>query len=35
MDFANSTRAAEDRTRMKVIVVKSSMVPQRSRKFME
>ena len=35
MDFASSTRAAEDRTRIKGIVVKSSMVPQRSRKFME
>ena len=28
MDFASSTRAAEDRTRWKGIVVKSSVVPQ-------
>ena len=27
MDFASSTRAAEDRTRCKGIVVKSSVVP--------
>ena len=27
MDFASSTRATEDRTRWKGIVVKSSMVP--------
>ena len=27
MDFASSTRAAEDRTRWKRIVVKSSVVP--------
>ena len=34
MDFANSTRAAEDRTRWKGIVVKSSVVPQRPHKAM-
>ena len=34
MDFANSTRAAEDRTRWKEIVVKSSMMPQRPHKVM-
>ena len=34
MDFANSTRAAEDRTRWKGIVVKSSMMPQRPHKVM-
>ena len=28
MDFASSTRAAEDRTRWKRIVIKSSVVPQ-------
>ena len=28
MDFASSTRAAEDRTRCKRIVAKPSMVPQ-------
>ena len=28
MDFAGSTRAAEDRTRWKGILVKSSVVPQ-------
>ena len=28
MDFASSTRAAEDRTRWKGVVAKSSMVPQ-------
>ena len=33
MDFASSTRAAEDRIRWKGIVVKSS-VPQRPRKVM-
>ena len=27
MDYASSTRAAEDRTRWKEIVVKSSLVP--------
>ena len=32
-DFASSTRAAEDRTRWKGIVVKSSVVPQRPRNF--
>ena len=30
--FASSTRAAEDKTRWKGIVVKSSVLPQRSRK---
>ena len=34
VDFANSTRAAEDRTRWKGIVVKSSMMPQRPHKVM-
>ena len=34
MNFAGSTRAAEDRTRRKGIVVKSSVVPQRHRKVM-
>ena len=34
MDFASSTRAAEDRTRWKGIVVKSSAVPQRRHKVM-
>ena len=29
MDFASSTKAAEDRTRWKRIVVQSSVVPQR------
>ena len=33
-DFASSTRAAEDRTRWKGIVVKSTVVPQRHRKVM-
>ena len=28
MDFASSTRAAEDRTRWKGVVAKSSVVPQ-------
>ena len=32
MDFANSARAAEDRTRWKGIDVKSSLVPQRPHK---
>ena len=32
MDFASSTRAAEDRTRWKGVVVKSSVVPQRHHK---
>ena len=31
MDFASSARAAEDRTRWKGIVVKSSVVQQRPR----
>ena len=34
MDYASSTRAAEDRTRWKEIVVKSSLVPQRPHKVM-
>ena len=34
MEFASSTRTAEDRTRWKWIVVKSSVVPQRPRKVM-
>ena len=34
MDFANSARAAEDRTRWKGIVVKSSVVPQRPHNVM-
>ena len=34
MDFARSTKAAEDRTRWKGIVVKLSVVPQRPRKVM-
>ena len=34
MDFASSTRAAEDRTRWKGTVVKSSGVPQRPHKVM-
>ena len=34
MDFANSTRAAADRTRWKGIVVKSFVVPQRPYKGM-
>ena len=34
MDFASSTRAAEDRTRWKGIVVKSSVVLQRPHKVM-
>ena len=34
MDYASSTRAAEDRTRWKEIVVKSSLVPQRPHKIM-
>ena len=32
LDFAGSTRAAEDRTRWKGIVIKSLMVPQRPRR---
>ena len=35
MDFASTTRAAEDRTRWKGIVVKLSVVPQRARKVMD
>ena len=34
MDFASSTRADEDTTRWKGIVVKSSLVPQRPRTVM-
>ena len=34
MDFASSTRAAEDRTRWKGILLKSSVVPQRPHKVM-
>ena len=34
MDFASSTRAVENRTRWKGIVVKSSVVPQGPRKAM-
>ena len=34
MDFASSTRTAEDRTRWKGIVVKSSVVSQRPCKVM-
>ena len=34
MDFASSTRAAENRTKWKGIVVKSSVVPQRPSKVM-
>ena len=34
MDFASSTRAAEDMTMWEVTVVKSSMVPKRPRKVM-
>ena len=34
MDFASSTRAAEDRTRWKGIVIKSSVVPQRPHNVM-
>ena len=34
MDFASSTRAAEDRTRWKEIVVKSSVVPQQPHNIM-
>ena len=33
-DFASSTRAAEDRTSWKGIVVKSCVVPERPRKVM-
>ena len=34
MDFASSTRAAENRTRWKGIVANSSLVPQRTSKVM-
>ena len=34
MDFTSSTRTAEDRTRWKRIVVKSSVVPKRPHKVM-
>ena len=34
MDFASSPRAAEDRIKWMKIVVKSSVVPQRSHKVM-
>ena len=34
MEFANSTRAAEDRTSWKGIVVKSSVTPYRPHKVM-
>ena len=34
MDFASSTRTAENRTRWKGIVANSSMVPRRSSKVM-
>ena len=34
MEFDSSTRAAEDMTRWKGIVVKSSVVPQRPHKVM-
>ena len=34
VNFASSTRTAEDRTRWKGIVVKSSVVSQRHRKVM-
>ena len=34
MDYASSTRAAEDMTRWKESVVKSSVVPQRPHKIM-
>ena len=34
MDFASSTRAAEDRTRWKGVVAKSPVVPQRPGKAM-
>ena len=35
MDFASSAKAAEDKTRWKEIVVKSSVVLHRPRKVME
>ena len=34
MDFASTTRTAEDRTRWKGIVLKSSVVPQRPHNVM-
>ena len=34
MDFASSTRAAEDRTKWKRAIVKSSVVPQQPCKVM-
>ena len=34
MDFVSLTRAAEDKTRWKGIVVKSSVMPQRPHKVM-
>ena len=34
MDFASLTRATEDRTRWKGVVVKSSVMPQRPHKVM-
>ena len=34
IDFSGSTSAAEERTRWKRVVVKSSVVPQRHRKVM-
>ena len=34
MDFASSTRATEDKTRWKDIIVKSSVVPRQPRKVM-
>ena len=34
MNFASSSRGAEDRTRWKGIVVKSSVVPQQPHKVM-
>ena len=34
MDFASSTRAAEDRTRWKGVIAKSSVVPQQPSKVM-
>ena len=35
MDFASSTRAAENRTKWKGIVANSSVVPRRTSKVME
>ena len=34
MDFASSTTAAENRSRLKGVVAKSSVLPQRSNKVM-